>query len=116
MPSSKKNFDRSKAVLHLWIIFVIVTLSCLIIAALWSPAGKKANLLALLCVMFYCVFITYPCGVLGQVWHLIVSISDLCLLTCFVKDVSGQGQNTAPFAQWEPETTNNNSATTESPL
>ena len=25
------------------------------------------------------VFITFPCGVLGQVWYLIVSISDLCL-------------------------------------
>ena len=41
---------------------------------------ERANLLALLCVMFYCVFVTFPCGVLGQVWYLIVSIPDLCLL------------------------------------
>ena len=38
------------------------------------------------CVMFYCVFVTFPCGVLGHEWYLIVSISDLCLLTCFEYD------------------------------
>ena len=43
----------------------------------------RANLLAVLCVMFYCAFVTFPCGVLGQMWYLIVSISDLCLLTYF---------------------------------
>ena len=32
---------------------------------------------------FSCVFVTFPCGVLGQVWYLIVSIPDLCLLTYF---------------------------------
>ena len=54
------------------------------IAALWSPAGKGlAVLLALLYVMFYCVFVTFPCGVLGQVWYLIVSISDLASLLTF---------------------------------
>ena len=42
--------------------------------------GKGADLLALLCVMF-CVFV--PCGVLGRVGYLIVSIPDLCLLTYF---------------------------------
>ena len=30
---------------------------------------------------FTCVFVTFPCGVLGQVWHLVVLIPDLCLLT-----------------------------------
>ena len=36
----------------------------------------------LLCVTFYvCVFfVIFPCGVLSQVWYLIISISDLCLL------------------------------------
>ena len=53
-------------------------LSCLSIAALWLSAG-----LALLCVMFYCVFVTFPFGVLCQVWYLTVSIPDLCLLTYF---------------------------------
>ena len=30
--------------------------------------SDMANLLAVLCVMFYCVVVTFPCGVLGQVW------------------------------------------------
>ena len=41
---------------------------------------EKADLLAVLCVVFYYVFLTLPCVVLGQVWCLIVSILDLCLL------------------------------------
>ena len=44
---------------------------------------ERANLLALLCVMFSCVFVTFPCGVLGQVWYLIVLIPDFCLLPYF---------------------------------
>ena len=27
--------------------------------------------------MFNCVFVTFPCGIPGQVWYLIVSIPDL---------------------------------------
>ena len=50
---------------------------CSLVVTCW----ERANLLALLCVVFYCVFVTFPCGVLGQMWYLIVSISDLCLLT-----------------------------------
>ena len=45
---------------------------CLIIVAMWSPTGKRADLLALV-------------GILGQVWYLIVSIRDLCTLSYFVK-------------------------------
>ena len=30
--------------------------------------------------MFSCVFVTFTCGVSGQVWYLIVSIHDLCLI------------------------------------
>ena len=54
----------------------------LFIAALWSPAGKWLTSW-LSFVMFYCVFVTFPCGILGQVWYLIVSISDLCHLSYF---------------------------------
>ena len=32
----------------------------------------------LLSVMFNCVFVTFSCGILGQVWYLIVSNPDLC--------------------------------------
>ena len=44
---------------------------------------ERADLLAMMCVIFSCdgVFVTFPYGVLGQVWYLIVSIPDLCLLT-----------------------------------
>ena len=52
---------------------------CSIVVTCW----ERAHPLALLCAMFYSVFVTFPCGVLGRVWYLIVSISDLCLLTCF---------------------------------
>ena len=63
---------------------LFVFFSCLFIAALWSPEGKGlATKLALLHVMFYCVFVTFPCGVLGEVWCLIVFIPDLCLLSYF---------------------------------
>ena len=45
----------------------------LFIDALWSPAGKGLTSL-LSFVMSYRVFVTFPCGILGKVWHLIVSI------------------------------------------
>ena len=48
-------------------------------------ALERANILALLYVMFSCVFVTFICGVLGQVWYLIVSIPYLCLLPYFDK-------------------------------
>ena len=35
-------------------------------------------------VMLNCVFVTFPCGILGQVWYLIVLIPDLCPFTYFV--------------------------------
>ena len=62
---------------------VFVMLSRLFIAALWSPAGKVLTSW-LLFVMFKCVFVTFPCGILGQVWYLIVSIPDLCHFSYFV--------------------------------
>ena len=57
-------------------------LSRLFIAALWSPAGKGLNYW-LLFVMFNCVSVSFPCGIQGQVWYLIVSIPDLCRLSYF---------------------------------
>ena len=46
-------------------------------AAVWSPAGKGLTSW-LLFVMFNCVFVTFPCGILGQVWYFIVSFPELC--------------------------------------
>ena len=34
-------------------------------------------------VMFNCVFVTFPCGILGQGMYLIVLIPDLCHLSYF---------------------------------
>ena len=61
---------------------VFVVLSRLFIAALWSSAGKGlASWLSF--VMFNYVFVTFPCGILGQVWYLVVSIPDHCHLSYF---------------------------------
>ena len=57
-------------------------LSCLFIAALWSPVGKGLTSWLLL-VMFIVFFVTFPCGILVQVWYLIVSFPDLCRLSDF---------------------------------
>ena len=65
-----------------FLCLVFVMLSHLFIAALWSPAGKGLTS-CLSFVMFKCVFVTFPCGILGQVWYLIVSIPDHCLLSHF---------------------------------
>ena len=32
---------------------------------------------------FYCISVTFPCCILGQVWYLIVSFPDLCILSYF---------------------------------
>ena len=55
-------------------------LSRLFLAAVWSPAVKGLAFW-LLFVIFNCVFITFPCDILGQVWYLIVSFPDLCRLS-----------------------------------
>ena len=63
-----------------YLCLVFFMLSRLFIAALWSPAGKGQTSW-LLFVMFKCVLVTFSCGILGQVWYLIVSIPDLCRLS-----------------------------------
>ena len=90
-PSSKNTFtDRSMAMLRLWMLFVICV--CLYYTVLYvtgslvSSCWERADLLALLCAIFSCVFVTFPYGILGQVWFLIISILDLCLLPYFKTD------------------------------
>ena len=55
---------------------LLMSCVCLFIAALWSHPGKGLTTW-LLFVMFNCVFVTFPCGILGQVLFMIVSIPDL---------------------------------------
>ena len=45
-------------------------------------SNSKATLLALVGDV-YCNFVTFPCGILDQVWYLIVSFPDLCCLSFF---------------------------------
>ena len=52
---------------------------CSLAVTYWA----MADLLALLYVMSSCLFVTFSYCVLGQVWYLIVSIPDLCLLSYF---------------------------------
>ena len=54
-----------------YLCLMFVMLSCLFIADLWSPAGKRLTS-CLLFMMFNCVVVTFLCGILGQVWYLIV--------------------------------------------
>ena len=54
-----------------------------VICCLVVPAGK-----GLVCDL-KCVFVTSPCGILGQVWYLIISIPDLCCLSYFDTFYSG---------------------------
>ena len=65
-----------------YLCLVFVMLSRLFIAVLWTPAGKGLTSWVLF-VMFNFVFVTFPCGILGQVWYLIVMIPDLCCLSYF---------------------------------
>ena len=103
-PPVKYFTVRSKAVLLLLIICVFVfcvshafaPVHCCLVVTCW----ERADLLALVgdvnCIFVtfpcgilalvgdvYCIFVTFPCGILGQVWYLIVSFPDLCLLSYF---------------------------------
>ena len=61
---------------YLCFIFILIMLSCLLLAALWSPAGKGLTSW-LSCMLCFCVFfVTFPYGVPGQIWYLNVSIPD----------------------------------------
>ena len=43
---------------------------------------ERADLLAIVGDV-YCIFVSFPCGILGQVWYLTVSLPDLCILSYF---------------------------------
>ena len=68
-----------------------VKMSCLYYAVLSVPFSlvtiywERADILALLCVMVSCIYVTLciSYGVSGQVWYLIVSIPDICLLLSY---------------------------------
>ena len=51
---------------------------CCLMVTCWERTGLLA-----LDDDVYCIFVTVPCGILGQVWYLIVSFPDFCLLSYF---------------------------------
>ena len=68
-------------------VFSVLCLLCLcarlFICALLSPAGKGLTSW-LSFVVFNCEFVTFPIGILGQVWYSIVSILTFApLLTLY---------------------------------
>ena len=64
---------------------------CCLVVTCW----ETADLLALVCDV--CVFVTFPCGILGQVLYLIVSIPVLCHLSYYIANSMDPDQ-TAPGA------------------
>ena len=86
-PYSNLLTDHFNAVLLLWTKSLFVFRVCLCHDTVFSiPCSlvvtclERADLMVLLCVMFFCVFVTFIYGVLSQVWYWIVSIPDLCFL------------------------------------
>ena len=69
--------------------FLFLMRSRLFIADLWSPAGKWLTSWLLLVMFIVFFFVIFPCGILGQVWNLIVSFPDLCHLSYFYCMLTG---------------------------
>ena len=73
-----------------YLCLVFVMCSLLFIATLWSPEEKGLTSW-LLFVMFIVIFVTFPFGILGQVWYLFVSIPDpFCLFYLLSKNIRRQ--------------------------
>ena len=56
-----------------------VSVQCCLVVTCW----ERADLLAVVGDV-YCIFATFSCGILGQLWYLI-SLSDLCRRFYFLK-------------------------------
>ena len=71
------------------------SLHCCLVVTCW----ERVDFLALVGDV-YCIFVICQCGILGQVWYLIVSFPDFCGLSYFENvfndgydiEVKGQGQ------------------------
>ena len=64
-------------------------MSCLFLAALQPSDYLLKNGLrfgSLVCFVSF-VFVTFPYNVSGEMWYLLVSISDLCLLLYFYNNL-----------------------------
>ena len=61
---------------HVCLYYTVLSAPCSFVITGW----KRADILTLLCMILPCIFVTFPHGVLSQVWQLIILIPDLCLL------------------------------------
>ena len=70
----------------MWIICIFVSCVSHAIASvhccLVVTCSERAHLLVLVGDV-YCIFVTFPCGIMGQVLYLVVSFLDLCHLSYF---------------------------------
>ena len=73
---------------------VFASVHCCLVVTCW----ERADLLILVGDV-YCIFLTFLCGVLGQVWCLIVSFPDLCSLSYFALEL-----NVVTLVRFEPAT------------
>ena len=65
---------------NLCLVFVMLShLLCCLVATCW----ERADLLSLVCDV-NCVFVTFQCRILGQVWYLIVSFPDRCVFLTLI--------------------------------
>ena len=60
--------------------YAFAPVHCCLMVSFWD----QTDLLALVGDV-YCIFVTFPCGILGQVWYLITSFPDLCRLSYFYR-------------------------------
>ena len=68
-------------------MFFVYCFSCFCVCSLLPCGhllGKGWPLGSIDDINVYCIYVTFPCGILGQVWYLTVSFPDLCLLSYFV--------------------------------
>ena len=77
----RRYFIRGSFFICICLCHIVLSVSCSIRVTCW----ERAVFLALLYVACCCVFVTFPYGVLGQVWYLTESIADLCMLPNFEK-------------------------------
>ena len=63
---------------HVFVMPLCMSVHCCLVVTYWERADLLDSF-----VIFGCVFVTFPCGILGHVWYLIVSIHDLCHLSYF---------------------------------
>ena len=90
----RKTLEVTLLTIWRWfLLFMFHGLSwlCCLVIACW----ERADVFALFFVMLFCVFVTFPYGIAGQVCYLIVSIHDLCLLLYF--KVTSQSDPSFPF-------------------